>query len=330
MPLASPFTPRGDGGDPSVRPACAEVESLIYPLLSLEGTKIFLESGARAKGVRADRAWETFFGTKGALVAGPGMPRFAEWLWDELGMQAGAFNLGKRDKLTIVTPPLSGSSLDFLLRLVSFWSNEIYVKKGRRLSKNLWKEPVVNVLGLRPLDGAERAQSHDLDEEGSVERNLMPTLGPGQAFYSVQTIKKGASTARMHSHSALDEYYLVLEGEGTLRFDGREIPLMKGDLVGKPAGPDASTHIIADRGEELKILDMEIWHQRAHFPKDFMADPDFGEIIIRGEGWDATIPTESLLSTVDSGAHYQEGYRRTRDGGWVPAKLRGHKKVRRA
>jgi len=26
--------------------------------------------------------------------------------------------------------------------------------------------------------------------------------------------------------------------------------------------------------------------------------------------------------------HYDEGYKRTKDGGWVPSKARGHKKVR--
>ena len=279
--------------------------------------------------MRIERAWELFFGAKANLVAGPGMPRFAEWLWDELGSVAGAFNKSSKKELTLTIPPLKQGPLAFLLRLVSFWADEVYVKRDGKLSKNLWKKPVVNVFDDGPVDGAERAQSHDLDDEGSKERNLMPTLGPGRAFYSLQVIEKGASTARLHSHSALDEYYLVLEGKGTLRFNGKEIDVKRGDLIGKPAGPDASTHIIADRGEKLRILDMEIWHERAHFPKDFVADPDFDEVALRGQGWDAVIPTGALISSEDSGKHYHEGYRRMKDGGWVPAKLRGHRKVRK-
>jgi hypothetical protein len=73
---------------------------------------------------------------------------------------------------------------------------------------------------------------------------------------------------------------------------------------------------------------MEIWHQRAHFSKDLMSDPDFNEIILRGQGWDTVIPMESLMSSEDSGNHYDEGYKRTKDGAWVPSKLPGHKKVR--
>lgn len=291
--------------------------------------KILLEEKSRSGAIPADKAWDLYLGKGPDLEGGPGMPRFAEWLWDELGMKAGAFNRGASKALSVTIPPLGPGALDFLLRLASFWSDEVFVvRKGRR-SKNLWKAPVANVLDFRPLDGVERAQSHDLDDAGSKERNLMPTLGPGRAFYSLQTIAKGASTARFHSHSSLDEYYLVLEGKGTLRFNGHEVLIGPGDLVAKPAGPDASTHIIADRRQKLRILDMEIWHQRAHFPKDLMSDPDFNEIILRGQGWDAVVPTESLSPSDDSNAHYAEGYRRTRDGGWVPAKLRGHKNIRK-
>ncbi len=227
---------------------------------------------------------------------------------------------------------LEQNSIDFLLRLVSFWSDDIRIKKrgeGEKTSdNNLWKKPIVNVFDDEALDGSERAQKHELDNMGSMERNLMPMLGPGRAFYSVQIIEKGASTARLHSHSALDEYYLILEGQGTLRFNGVAIEVKRGDLIGKPSGPDASTHLIADKGEKLRILDMEIWHERAHFPKDLISDPDFNEIILRGQGWDAVIPTEALMSSEDAGEHYLEGYKRTKDGGWVPSRIPGTKKVR--
>ena len=257
------------------------------------------------------------------------MPRFAEWLWDELGEKAGYLNRGSKGEATLAIPPLDKDALDFLVRLASFWADEIHLKRGGTESENLWMKPVVNVLDDLPTDGAERAQLHELDEEGSTERNLMPTLGPGRAFFSVQVIKEGESSARFHSHSALDEYYLILDGKGTLRFNGKEVGVRRGDLVGKPAGPDSSTHLIADKGEKLRVLDMEVWHQRAHFPKDVISDPDFAEIIMRGQGWEAVVPMDSLLPTEDSNMHYHEGYRRTKDGGWVPSKLRGHNKVRK-
>ncbi len=42
--------------------------------------KIILDEEAREGAVRADLAWELFFGESKTLEGGPGMPRFAEWL----------------------------------------------------------------------------------------------------------------------------------------------------------------------------------------------------------------------------------------------------------
>jgi mannose-6-phosphate isomerase-like protein (cupin superfamily) len=208
--------------------------------------RIILDEELREGALRADTAWELFFGTKSSFEGGHGMPRFAEWLWDELGEKAGNLNRSTKGEVVITIPSLQEDALDFVLRLVSFWGEDVRLNKGGSMTENLWKKPVVNVFDDETLDGAERAQRHELDDVGSIERNLMPVLGPGRAFYSVQVIEKGTTTARLHSHSALDEYYLILEGRGTLRFNGKEIELKRGDLIGKPAGPDATTHIDLD------------------------------------------------------------------------------------
>ena len=177
---------------------------------------------------------------------------------------------------------------------------------------------MINVLNDRGRAGAERSFAGKLHKDGSTELNLMPLLGPGRAYFSVQVIEKGDRTARMHSHSALDEYYLILEGKGTLRYNGRAIEFEKGDLIGKPTGPDAATHLIADRGEKLRILDMEVWNERftgtSTTAKDVMFWPDHDELQMRGPGWAAVVPKDSLLSTKDLEQHFNDDYRRTKDG----------------
>jgi uncharacterized cupin superfamily protein len=289
--------------------------------------KIILDEEVKEKVLRADRAWDLFFESKHSLDGGPGLQRFANWFWDELGEKAGNLNRNSKGEVRLAIPSLEPDALEFLLRLASFWADEVYVKKGDSVSGNLWKKPVVNVFDDERL-GAEKALKSEMDDAGSTELNLMPLLGPGRSFFSDQVIEKGESTARLHSHSALDEYYLVLEGKGTLRFNGKEIEVKRGDIVGKPAGPDAATQLIADRGEKLRILDMEVWHESAHFSKDVMLHPDFNEVVTRGPGWGAIIPQESLMSSEEYRDHYDEGYKRTKDGGWVPSKNRGHRKVR--
>lgn len=290
--------------------------------------KIILDDAAREGAIRADLAWELFFESKSSIPQGHGarLIPFANWLWDELGKKAGNLNKNAGKELTIAIPALTQEALDFLYRLASFWADEVHVRKGGTLSENLWKKPVANVFDDKTLDGSERALTRPGVD--SYQRFLMPLLGPGRAFFRVEVVLNGASAARFHSHSEVDEYYLILDGSGTLRYNGNEAVVKRGDLVAKPTGPDATSQLIADRGEPLRILDMEIWHGRAQLSKDLVFNPDFNEIFMRGPGWGSLTPAEALMSPEDFGKHYDEGYRRTKDGGWVPSKNRGHKKVR--
>jgi len=291
--------------------------------------KIILDGAIQEKALRADLAWELFFESKSSLPRGHGarLLPFTNWLWDELGKKAGNLNRNSKRELTVTIPPLQQDALDFLLRLVSFWADEVHVRKGGTLSKNLWRSPVVKVFDDGYLDGAERSLTMK-DEAGSVDRFFMPLLGPGRAFFRVEVIEKEENSARLHSHSDVDEYYLILDGKGTLRYNEKEVEVKKGDLIGKPTGPDATSQLIADRGEKLRILDMEVWHQRPYYSKDLIFNPDFNELVMRGPGWGAIVPQDSLITSDDFRSHYDEGYKRTKDGGWVPAKHRGHKKVR--
>ena len=290
--------------------------------------KLVLEEGVQEGAIRVDLAWELFFESKTGMPEGHGgrLLPFTNWLWDELGKKAGYLNRNSRGELTLAIPALGQEALDFLVRVGSFWADEVYLKKNGVVSENLWRKPVVNVFEDKLLDGGERALTRKDGE--TYQRFFMPLLGPGRAFFRVEVIDNGESAARYHSHSNVDEYYLILEGSGTLRFNDKEVVVEGGDLIGKPAGPDDVSQLIADRGEPLRILDMEIWHDRPYSSKDLVFNPDFNEIIMRGPGWGALLPAEAVMTSNDFREHYDEGYRRNRDGGWVPSKLRGHKKIR--
>lgn len=158
----------------------------------------------------------------------------------------------------------------------------------------------------------------------------MPLLGPGRAFFSLQWIQKEDSTARMHCHSAVNEYYLVLQGKGTLRLNGKALKVGPGDLIAKPTGPDAATHLNAARGESLRILDMEIWHEPfkgSHRTSKHVVNwPDYDEEMMRGPGWAAVVPTRVLLPTKDVQAHWSESYRRTKGGKRVGPRKRSKRR----
>jgi uncharacterized cupin superfamily protein len=290
--------------------------------------KLTLEEGPHEGAIRVDLAWQLFFESKPSIPEGHGrnLLPFTNWLWDELSKKAGNLNKNSPRELSLTIPALNQQALDYLVRIASFWADDIRLKKGGNVSDNLWKKPVVNVLNDEMVDGAERSLSYK--DESGLERYFMPLLGPGRAFFRVEIISSGESAARFHSHSEVDEYYLILEGTGTLRYNDKETIVTKGDLIGKPTGPDATSQIIADKGEPLRILDMEVWQGRPYVSKDLVLNPDFNEIIMRGPGWGALFPADALMTSEDFRKHYDEGYKRTRDGGWVPSKARGHNKVR--
>lgn len=290
--------------------------------------KLILQEEPQDRAIRVDRAWELFFESKSKLPESHGerLIPFANWLWDELGRRAGYLNKNAREETVLTIPALEGGAIDFLVRIASFWADEVYLRKGDKLSENLWKKPLVNVFDDNNLDGSERTLVRARDD--TYQRFLIPLLGPSRAFFRVELIQNGESPARYHSHSAVDEFYLILDGSGTLRYNDKDLIVKRGDLIAKPTGPDARSQLIADRGEPLRILDMEIWDHRARNSKDLIHNPDFNEIFMRGPGWGALLPAEALLSPKDFGEHYDEGYKRTRDGGWVSSRNRGHRKIR--
>src|SRR5207245_10737715 len=183
----------------------------------------------RVKANRVVPPWNPFV-DKPTIPEGDGgrLIPFTNWLWDELGKKAGNLNRNSSSELTLTIPSLSEQAMDFLLRLASFWSNEVYLKKDGMLSENLWRKPVINVYDDTRLVGSERSLTRK--REGYYTRFLMPLLGPGRTAFSDEVIENGESLPRFHSHSKVDEYYLIVEGSGTHSFNDKYVAVHLGHL----------------------------------------------------------------------------------------------------
>ncbi len=78
----------------------------------------------------------------------------------------------------------------------------------------------------------------------------MHHLGVG---YSV--IPPGKRICPFHNHHANDEFYVVLEGNGTYRTSHAEYAVTAGDVMGAPAGGrDTAHHLINTGATELRVL----------------------------------------------------------------------------
>lgn len=282
--------------------------------------------------VRADVAWKLFMPDSMGDIPREGRKtilNFTNWLWTELGDRLGTMNKKAESVVYMLTPDLSGAARELLLRVSSMWADEVHIINGpekdadlEKIGENLWTKPVLNV-----ISDSDSALAETMTQENHNDKTvfLMPSLGSNKAFMRTYSIKPGSTYARLHSHSAVEEHYLVLKGRGSLRYGSHKVGLEEGDLVSKPIGPDNYSQFIADEGEEMKVLDIEVWPDNLHRTKDIVLYPDHKEILMRGEGWYSIVQEDSLLSPDDFGRNYDAGYERNPDGSWSPKNIPGFK-----
>lgn len=281
--------------------------------------------------IRWDLAWPLFLpDCPGDLPQGHGrsLISIAHWFWEAMGQITGFLNQDAPGQIWFITPTLTVEAREFVIRLASFWSTQIYCTHSEEAATcdphshtNCWIAPVANLFKPPPVPSARSRLS---DPAPDAAQYLMPLLGVGRAFMRVEEIASGHASARLHSHSAIDEYYLILQGEATLRMADREIMLKPGDLIAKPTGPDLTSHIWANKEQSVTILDIEVWPDNSLSAKDLVTYPDHRELFLRGQGWGAIAPLDILQSPKDFRKHYDDGYTRTTDHRIVSRSIPGH------
>lgn len=65
---------------------------------------------------------------------------------------------------------------------------------------------------------------------------LGPQIGLKKLGCSVYVLPPGKIGFPYHAHSMIEELCVILEGEGTLRHEGKEHSVQAGDLIGSPCG----------------------------------------------------------------------------------------------
>ena len=287
---------------------------------------ILSETAEKKSSIRIDLALELFYPEGINFEKGSdGIEHypFANWLWHSFSRVSGNLRKTSQKELYARISHLEKPFLGMIVRIASMWADHVYIKEGGKISKDLWTFPVSSMISDEGLDETEKMFSPKEDNKLS-QRFLMPLLGPTRVFATVENHSENDVSARLHSHSSVDEYYIVLEGEATLRMNNRTRHLRKGDIVSKPAGPDLTSQIIADRGEGVRILDIEVWPDSSGISKDLVYYPDQRELLLRGGGWSSIIPSDSMIDTSDFMHNYEKGYERKLDGSWESSEAPGY------
>ena len=85
---------------------------------------------------------------------------------------------------------------------------------------------------------------------------LGKAAGSEKMYVNIDKIEPGQKSCKYHSHARQEEFFLILKGAATLRYDGEEYLVKKGDFVAKPAGKQHAHQFISSGDEVLEILDV--------------------------------------------------------------------------
>lgn len=102
------------------------------------------------------------------------------------------------------------------------------------------------------------AEFDDVEENGvfTSKRALFSAgIGARQLGYNLTVLPPGKVQCPFHVHRAEEEMFLILDGEGELRFGDARYPLRKHDVIACPTGGPELAHQIINTGSvDLRYL----------------------------------------------------------------------------
>ncbi len=79
-------------------------------------------------------------------------------------------------------------------------------------------------------------------------------LGAEKIGCTLVVLEPGKRAWPYHLHYAEEEMFVILEGEGTIRYDGEQHPVRTGDVIFTPTGPDTAHQIVNSSTARLRYL----------------------------------------------------------------------------
>lgn len=110
----------------------------------------------------------------------------------------------------------------------------------------------------KPFVNLNDVQFDDVEENGyytSRRALFSASIGARKLGYNLTVLPPGRAQCPFHSHRAEEEMFLILEGEGELRFGTERYRIRKHDVIACPTGDPQVAHQIINTGSsELRYL----------------------------------------------------------------------------
>ncbi|MBU6258675.1 MAG: cupin domain-containing protein [Burkholderiales bacterium] len=103
----------------------------------------------------------------------------------------------------------------------------------------------------KPLVNLDDVEFDDVEDNGyytSRRALFSASIGARKLGYNLTELPPGKAQCPFHSHREEEEMFLILDGEGELRFGDRRFKLRKHDVIACPTGDASVAHQIINTG----------------------------------------------------------------------------------
>ncbi len=111
---------------------------------------------------------------------------------------------------------------------------------------------------VKPIMNLDEVAFDDIEENGlyTSSRGLFSgRIGAKKLGYNLTVLPPGKAQCPFHCHHGEEEMFLVIEGEGELRFGDKRYPIRKHDVIACPTGgPDVAHQIINTGTTTMRYL----------------------------------------------------------------------------
>jgi uncharacterized cupin superfamily protein len=105
---------------------------------------------------------------------------------------------------------------------------------------------------MKPLMNLDQVEFDDVEENGiytSSRGKISDHIGARNLGYNLTVLPPGKAQCPFHCHHGEEEMFLILEGEGELRFGDQRYPIRKHDVIACPTGGAEVAHQIINTGK---------------------------------------------------------------------------------
>lgn len=104
---------------------------------------------------------------------------------------------------------------------------------------------------MKPIMNLSEVEFDDVEENGiytSSRGQISDHIGAKRLGYNLTVVPSGKVQCPFHNHHGEEEMFLILEGEGELRFGDERYPIRKHDVIACPPGGPEVAHQIRNTG----------------------------------------------------------------------------------